>query len=209
MDHAQRYHPQHFLVYASDPVVFTRAFGAWVLWICGYSDQARQWGQEVLAVTAEGVTPFNRAAALVFTAAAYQHRREPLATQRCVEETIALAGEHGFPFWAGWSAVLYGWSRIAMSQPGTAPDHEALVQARQGLETFRATGAQLVQPYLLGTLSEAYMYPGRPQEGLRLPAEASSMAHKHAERLWEAELYRLQGECLLALSRKGLIPRIS
>ena len=96
-----------------------------------------------------------------------------------------------------------------MSQPGTALDHESLMQARQGLETFRATGAQLVQPYLLGTLSEAYMYSGRPQEGLRLLAEALSMAHKHAERLWEAELYRLQGECLLALSRKGLTPRIS
>ena len=42
---------------------------------------------------------------------------------------------------------------------------------------------------------------GQPEEGLRLLAEALTVARHTGERWWEAELYRLKGELLLALSQ--------
>jgi predicted ATPase len=46
-------------------------------------------------------------------------------------------------------------------------------------------------------LGEAYREIGQVDEGLHVLAEALAMVDKNAERLWEAELYRLQGELLL------------
>ena len=57
----------------------------------------------------------------------------------------------------------------------------ALLQ--QGLAAWRATGAEVFRPY-----------------GLALLAEALAVADDKGERRWDAELYRLKGEVLLARS---------
>ena len=49
-------------------------------------------------------------------------------------------------------------------------------------------------------LAEAYGADGQAEEGLRLLAEALTGVSHRGERFWEAELHRLQGELLLALS---------
>ena len=71
---------------------------------------------------------------------------------------------------------------------------------RQGLAAARATGAELLRPYSLALLAEACGQAGQADEGLRLLAEALAVADHNAERWYEAELYRLKGELLLAQS---------
>ena len=44
---------------------------------------------------------------------------------------------------------------------------------------------------------------GMVEEGLRLLAEALALVGKNGERAWEAELYRIKGELLLALSEEN------
>lgn len=55
-------------------------------------------------------------------------------------------------------------------------------------------------PYYLALLAEAYGKDGQTEEGLRVLAEALTASQKNGWRLWEAELYRLKGELLLAHS---------
>ncbi len=66
---------------------------------------------------------------------------------------------------------------------------------------WQGTGANLMVPYWLFMLAEAYEKKGQIEEGLRLVAEALTLTDKQDERWWEAELSRIKGE--LILRRKG------
>jgi predicted ATPase len=65
---------------------------------------------------------------------------------------------------------------------------------------YRATGAEVGCTYYLALLAEAYGHSGQAERGLRVLAEALAAVHQTGERFYEAELYRLQGELLLARS---------
>jgi predicted ATPase len=56
------------------------------------------------------------------------------------------------------------------------------------------------KPYVLALLAEAYTKVGQHETGLTLLAEALAVTNDTEEHRWEAELYRLQGELLLAYS---------
>src|ERR671923_2474677 len=69
---------------------------------------------------------------------------------------------------------------------------------RQGLAAWHATGAKVIRPYGLALLAAACAQMDRRDEGLTLLAEALAVTNDTGERRWEAELYRLKGELLLA-----------
>ena len=58
--------------------------------------------------------------------------------------------------------------------------------------------SELGWTYFLALLATTYAGAGRLEEGLLALAEAQSFADKREERLWQAELYRLKGELMLA-----------
>ena len=74
---------------------------------------------------------------------------------------------------------------------------EGILQIRQGLAAFRATGGEISETYHLALLAEAYGHGGQVEAGLRALADALAAAHHTGERFWEAELHRLQGDLLL------------
>jgi hypothetical protein len=74
---------------------------------------------------------------------------------------------------------------------------------RQGLEVWRAAGAELLaRPSHVAGLAEVYGEIGRTEEGLELLAESIAVLGKTGECWWEAELYRLNGE--LTLKKSGM-----
>jgi predicted ATPase len=76
-----------------------------------------------------------------------------------------------------------------------------MAQMRQGLAAWRATGAEVLQPYFLALLAEAEAQAGQAAAGLRVLAHALTAVAKTGERWYEAELHRLQGELLLRQTR--------
>ena len=88
--------------------------------------------------------------------------------------------------------ILRGW---ALAEQGQG--EEGIAQIRQGLAALRATGAEVVRPYFLALLAEAYGKVGQTEEGLSVVAEALALVDKTGERFYEAELYRLKGELTL------------
>jgi predicted ATPase len=131
--------------------------------------------------------------ARVFAATLHQLRRERLLTREWAEAGIILAREHGFPAWFGQGAVLQGWARAEQGQ-----SEEGVTEIRHGLATDQAIGAGLFQSYYFVLLAEAYGKAGQAEEGLATLAEARTVIDKSGERFYEAELYRLKGELLLA-----------
>jgi predicted ATPase len=59
----------------------------------------------------------------------------------------------------------------------------------------------LWRPYGLALLAEACGKGGQGEEGLKVLAEALATLERTGERMYEAELYRLRGELMLAQSR--------
>jgi predicted ATPase len=75
---------------------------------------------------------------------------------------------------------------------------EGIAQLHLALTDWRATGTEMQRPHFLALLAEAYGKVGQTDEGLSLLAEALALVDKNGERFYEAELYRLKGELLLA-----------
>jgi predicted ATPase len=73
----------------------------------------------------------------------------------------------------------------------------------QGLEAVRATGTRLLSPYFLALLVETHLSLGQVEPARDRLAEARAQVAKSDERLWEAELHRLEGEVLMAAEEEG------
>jgi predicted ATPase len=90
------------------------------------------------------------------------------------------------------ATVLRGWA-LAIQEEGT----EGIAQLRQGLASYRATGALAFVAYYLALLAERYEQAEQPKEGLSVVSEALALVDNNGERWWEAELHRLNGLLLL------------
>jgi predicted ATPase len=186
-------HHAHAFRYSQDPGVVCRIYAAVTLWWLGYPEQALQRSHEALALARELAHPFSLAYALFFAALLHQCRREWPLTYERAEAAIALAGNRRFAVWVALGTILRGWALAAQGQ-----GEEGVAQMRWGLTTYTATGAASGLPYYLTLQAVASVEVGQREEGLRLLAEALAMAHDREERRWDAELYRLNGEVLLA-----------
>lgn len=76
-------------------------------------------------------------------------------------------------------------------------------QARDGLASLRAMGANVRRSYFLGLLAEVCLWADQHDAGLEAIFEALDLVATHGERWWEAELHRLEGELLLTGARNG------
>ncbi|MBI4641342.1 MAG: hypothetical protein HY731_11645 [Candidatus Tectomicrobia bacterium] len=191
------YNPQQhrslaFLYGGIDPGVACLCWVALTLWHLGYPGQALKRSHEALTLAEERSHPYSLAHAVGFTAMLHQFRWEGLAAQERAEAQIALSTDQGFELYLAMGAILRG---CALTRQGQIK--EGMTQMRQGLAAWQTTGAELLRPYFLVLLAEAYGNAGQIEEGLSVLTEALAAAEKSEERWWEAELYRLKGELLL------------
>jgi predicted ATPase len=176
-----------------DHGIVSRAFLPRVLWVQGYPEQALARSLEVLTLVHDRSHPFDLAVALNVAAMIHQLRRESAAVRAQAEALLALCQEQHFALYGATGTVQRGWALVVQGQPA-----EGSAQILAGLEAYRATGAVLIQPYFLALLAQAYAEAGQTAEGLRVLEEALTLVHKTGERFYEAEIYRLQGDLVLA-----------
>jgi len=179
----------------TDPGVSSLSMMAGALWMLGYPEQARRKSTEALRLAEALAHPHILASALVMATHVNQLRREVHTTQAHAETVMTLATEQGFPFWLAEATIFVGWAQAEQGRGG-----EGIPQLQHGLATRQAIGLELTQPVYLSMLAEAYAHVGQPTEGLTVLADALTRVDKTRERWREAELYRLRGELLLALS---------
>jgi predicted ATPase len=139
--------------------------------------------------------PQSWASAAAHVAMFHSLRREWQAAHELAEAGMALSREQGFPLWLAWGTIQWGWALVEQGQV-----EEGITQMRQGLAAWRATGTELIRPYFLGLLAEAYRKGGQAAEGLGALDEALALVQQHQETFCEAELYRLKGEVLRSLA---------
>src|SRR5215471_7365213 len=184
-------HRSHILHFGLDLGVFSRAVMSHTLWHQGYPEQALTRSHEALALAAEHTHPFSRAAALAYAVMLHQFRREAHTVYDHAETALALCTEQGFAYYLAWVTIIQGWSFAVQGQR-----EAGMEQMHRGLAALQSTGAKRALPYYLALLAGGYGAVGQWDEGLRVLAEAFAAVATTAERRWEAELYRLQGELL-------------
>ncbi len=189
-------HPRH-TVGVADPRVNCLSYVSWTLWQLGYPDQALQRSQEVVALAEELSHPWSVAFALGWTAVSHLLRREDKRARERAEAVIALCTKQGFPLYLAWGLIVRGW---ALAEQGQV--EEGIAQMQQGLTAYQAMGVELARLTWLALLAEAYGKAGQIEEGLTVLAEALDIVDNSGERVYEAELYRLKGELLLAQARE-------
>ncbi len=178
-----------------DPGWCCQSYATWTLWVRGYPDQALYQEQEALRLAQELAHPYTLISALHFTAWLHQFRREGQATQARVEAAMPIVSEHGFVQLVAQEKILRGWALAAQGQ-----EEAGIAQMREGLATWGAMGVELYRAYQLMQLAEVYGTAGQAEEGLRVLAEARAAVPYREGWFYEAELSRLEGELLLALS---------
>jgi predicted ATPase len=174
-----------------DPGVACRIYAAATLWSLGFPAQALDRVDEALALARELSHPFSLAFARRL-AAFSQCRRDVAAVHAHAEATVARSTKQGFTQWAVQGTMLRGWALTLQGQ-----GEEEIAQVRQGIASFRATGAAVFVPYFYTWLADVAAHLGRGGEGLQALAEAHTLAEQHEERWWEAEIARLRGVLLL------------
>jgi adenylate cyclase len=144
-----------------------------------------------------GHSPTTQAIALHFASMVHQLRRDGPATREYARQARAISAEHGLSFWLAGGKVLSGWALAAeeMTDGG-------LMRLRQGVADWRATGSVTYETYYLGLLAEVLGRQRQFDEALRVIDEALALVERSGERLYEAELYRIRGETVLAAATK-------
>ena len=137
--------------------------------------------------------PFSLEYALHHAGWLRQHCRLGDEAQAAGDEQIDIATEQGFAFWHATGTLYRGAGLVLQGNlEGGLP---LLVE---GLESYRATGAELALPYYLSLLGDGYTRAGRFEDAHRAMDEALALAEKNDDRFQEAELHRLLGELHLA-----------
>lgn len=186
-------HRAHALLYGQDPGVVCLVRSAWTLWCLGYPQQALERGEQGIALAERVAHPFSLAFALTFGAMVYLLRSEPEPARATAEAAIAVSAEHGYPLFHGMSAIIQGW---AMTEQGRLAD--GIAQMRQGVTTYRATGAELGVPYYLAQLATFCARTGQIDEAVALDREALAILAQTGEGWFEPSVRMLHGETLLS-----------
>jgi predicted ATPase len=172
--------------------VGSHIFAAMTLWLLGYPAQALVHLHDALTLAHELSHPFSLGFAQLFAAFVYQWRRDMPAAHEQADAAVTLATEQGFTLMAAGGMSVRGWT-LAMQGQGA----EGIAQVRQGIASYRATGAALHVPCLCTLLADVSAHLGHTKDGLQALAEAHTLVQQHEERYWEAEIYRLRGVLLL------------
>jgi predicted ATPase len=187
-----RQHHELALLYGTDPVVASLAWLSWSLWLLGYPDQARQQSRAALTFAHELGHARTRGSALAWAALFHRLCGDGRATYEQAEAAVQLSTEQALPFRVAQGMILRGWALAALGDV-----EQGRAQLRQGMESWRATGAAISWSYWLASCADTYARGGHTAEGLAVVAEALTCVDQTGERYAEAELHRLKGELLL------------
>jgi class 3 adenylate cyclase/predicted ATPase len=190
----RQHRPLTFL-YAQNPRVSGLSFLSCILFILGYPEQALRRSEEAIADSHE-LAHFNTTAfALVWASVLGQLRRDTRSAKERSEAVISLCTEQRLLFWLAAGHIFHGWALAAGGEP-----EAGAAELRQGRAAWQAMGAEYFLPKIIAMEVETRHETGHATESaLELLSEAGARANKTGEHWLDAELHRLQGECLLSL----------
>ena len=134
--------------------------------------------------------PFSLAYCLHHTAWLYQFCRLGPKVQTVAEEQIAIATDQGFALWQATGTFFKGAGMLLQRR-----SEESLALLNNGHDAFQGTGAEILRPFQLSVLGDAYIQAARFEEAHAALDEGLALVEKNDDHVQEAGLHRLKGEC--------------
>jgi adenylate cyclase len=176
------------------PVVTCLVYEALCAWHLGEITTSKPNMVEAISLSKKLNDMHGLASTLFHTASIGHLERNPVEVESFASEVIELATRHHFAHWSALGSILRGWARSASA--GTV---EGVSWIEDGIRNYRAIGAMVSLPYLLGIKAEALHLADRTFEGLEAIREAEAVVARSGARMWCAELHRLKGVFLAAI----------
>jgi len=170
------------------PGVACQTFSAQISWMLGYPDRSL----DELRAAVRSAEMLGHPLTLASSLCCWVHilRREPSAVADYAERALRICEEHRIANWHAQALCAHGW---ALSASGDS--EKGLAQIAQGVEAY---GLGTNQHILLALQADAQLATGRPEAALASVAAGLKAVEKTGGAPFEAELYRLKGEALLA-----------
>ena len=177
-----------------DPKISALTYLSPLLWMLGYPDQARRSSQAAFRYSNELNQVNLTAHVRVYAGAGLDELLGDVPAVRGHADVIVdLSQRHGLRYWLLNGLILRGW---AMVQEGKGENEEGVGLMRRSASERAALGVGWYQIRYLCMLAESYLRLGRPQLDLRVIDEAEKLLARNEDRMWQAELARIQGELL-------------
>jgi predicted ATPase len=179
--------------YGVDLLVISLAYLSWTLFATGRPDRARDVSRRALAEAQDLSHALTLAVALDRTTTVAELCRDTSTVTANAGRMLALGEEQGYPYYVAKAGLYRGW---VMVEEGRITDGIAAMRA--ALSVLQANRDEEFMPHFLGLLAKALARVQELREALSLVSEALDRVETTGERLFEAELHCLRGDCLLA-----------
>jgi class 3 adenylate cyclase/tetratricopeptide (TPR) repeat protein len=167
------------------------AWRMWSLSILGRAERAFAAEDELRALADQAHNPYGLAIAGGFRVNLARDRRDPAETLELADRQIEYARRQMLPLWQGVAHCSRGWARACLGVVG-----EGIAEIRMGLQYLDMVGLRATYPYHLSALVDALLMAGDVDSALGEVKRGLTMCDAGLDRFYEAELLRLQAECL-------------
>ena len=179
-------------VAGQDAGVANLSLMSWALWLLGHVDRAAAQIASALQRADDLQHPHTLAYACYYASVLFALRGEPEIAHGYADQCLSLSEEHGFGHWIGLSRAVRGICAAALD-----PSAGALRDVPEALNEYCGAGYQLGVTALYALLCRAFLLSGQPDAAFEAVEQGLSAANRNAERMFEAELYRLKAQVLL------------
>jgi predicted ATPase len=158
----------------------------------GYPDQARRLSQAAFRYSNELNQVNLTVHVRVYAGAGFDELlRDVPAVRGHADVIVDLSRRHGLRYWLLNGLILRGWAMVQEAESA-----EGIGLMRHSATERAALGVGWYQIRYLCMLAESLLRLGRSQPGLRVIDEAEKLLARNEDRMWQAELARIQGELL-------------
>ena len=177
-----------------DPLLTARSEHVRVLWLMGRADEARQAMVALERYVAQTRDPQGTAFIALFAAELAAMTGDAPKAERIAQEAIALCEEHGIASERLWCTIWLGAARVMQ---GDAAGGLALMRA--GLDVFHAIECLVSVSFFQALVADAHLALGDLKAAQDAVTVGLQLAERTGERVWDAELWRVQADILRQL----------
>jgi tetratricopeptide (TPR) repeat protein len=187
-----------------NPAVMCLCYSAWTAFELGRADDAKARQHRLLELAEQLQHPFSSAVALGFAASVELFCGRFEDAKAHAQSAIERCDQGGFTVWRAHALVMRGRARCRLGEPDAG-----LADLRRGLDEWSASGAVVTHATYLALFAQSLLEQGQTQAATEQLDLALTIADRHGEAYFRAELLRLHALCAwqrsdLALAEQGL-----
>jgi len=186
----------------TDLRVASLSYAALSLGHLGQLDRARHKAEQASALARQLDSPHTLAFACVFGGAVLAHKMRDVETVRqVVREVYDLSVELGLAHWACLASLLRAWSELQTPVNGGGGPPKVELGDVASVQRLIVQLAGSSMAWYFCTHAEILLLQGRPEDAWRVLDEGLRLAQARRVPFYREEIYRLQGEIMLAAPR--------